>query len=201
MGEDSSSSAVTPSDIPRPALTVCIYSQSTLDSKIKCLLTYILSQVTVWVFFALTAFLLICRLFIRAWLHRQLYWDDVFAIVAFVFLLGQLITISIISPAVYYFVDVKEGMAHSHEFDDQFTTMMKGLLAHAICYAICIYLVKASFMSLFWRLVRNIETFRKLWWVITIVCAVSFCVTIALFPIACSNFQARMWTPHTQSPV
>ncbi|KAK2734540.1 hypothetical protein FQN57_001645 [Myotisia sp. PD_48] len=143
--------------------------------------------VTLWFFFALTTVLLICRLSIRLSLHRQVFWDDVFAITAYFMLLGQLVLVTVMTPQIYLLIDVYAGVTPPADYLDQITFMIKIMYAHSMLFTTCVYCVKASFLSLFWRLIRNLVNFRKAWWGTAIFCGLTYCTTIAFFPISCTK--------------
>ncbi|KAK2734217.1 hypothetical protein FQN57_001738 [Myotisia sp. PD_48] len=147
-------------------------------------------SITIWVFFGLVTVLLICRLGIRGWFHRRLFWDDIFAIIAFFLLLVENILITVAKRPVYMLLDVYQGMPQPPDFHDQVTDMIKLMFSHNFIFITCIYAVKASLLALLWRLIEGLPHFRKGWWGITILSSVCYLITIIFAPITCSTLKS-----------
>ncbi|EEP78280.1 predicted protein [Uncinocarpus reesii 1704] len=146
--------------------------------------------ITIWVFFTVTTMLLIARYAIRLWLHRQLFWDDVFAGIAYVLLLGHNIAATLVAPAIYLMISTYFGVPKPPDFLDQVTYLVKLMFSANILFVLCLYSVKASLLALLWRLVKNLPRFRKAWWAIAAITAIGLVVTIILAPVACSDLRA-----------
>lgn len=145
-------------------------------------------QVTIWVLFGVSVILLAGRLAIRLRLHHRIFWDDSLAILGTLFLLAENVLIVLILPYVFMLVYYLDGQIdRPDDFEDQIATMLKMSFAINILFASSLWSVKASFMALMWRLVRNLATFRRVWWAIIVILAVTYCVVIALEPIACAK--------------
>ncbi|EER29019.1 hypothetical protein CPC735_037250 [Coccidioides posadasii C735 delta SOWgp] len=146
--------------------------------------------ILVWVFFAICTMLLICRFAIRLWLHRQLFWDDIFAAIGYVLLLGHDVVATMVTPAIYMMIGTYTGRPKPPDFLDQVTYLVKLMFTANILFILCLYSVKASLLALLWRLVKNLTTFRRGWWAITVITAIGALATIILAPISCSDLRA-----------
>ncbi|WEW61898.1 hypothetical protein PRK78_007396 [Emydomyces testavorans] len=147
-------------------------------------------MVSIWVFFGVTTLLLACRFGIRLWLHRKLFWDDILAGIAYLFLLTHDILATLVAPAVYLLLDVSNGGPIPSDFIEKADYLVRMLFASNIMFILCLYLVKASLLALLWRLFRNLPSFRRAWWALLGLTVISATITIVLAPIACSKLTA-----------
>ncbi|KAF3483510.1 uncharacterized protein GIQ15_02834 [Arthroderma uncinatum] len=144
--------------------------------------------VILWSFFALTTVVMIFRLVIRIWLQRRLFWDDAFAIFGYIGLVAQVVLVTIIAPVIYIHLQGFTGRPPPG-YGVQVTLMIRVVFAHTIIYTASIYCVKGSFMGLYWRLIRDLPGYRKLWWALTIFCIVVLIINAVLFPVGCSTLE------------
>ncbi|KAK2837022.1 hypothetical protein FQN49_006483 [Arthroderma sp. PD_2] len=148
--------------------------------------------ITVWTLFGVTTLLLLSRFAIRLRLHRRLFWDDILAGLAYIFLLGHNILAQLALPTVYLLVSLFEdnkGFVPPGILD-KIDYMVKLVLTSNFLFRICIYSVKASLLALLWRLFHSLPLFRRAWSTIVVVTVIGFLLSIILPPVACSDFTA-----------
>lgn len=150
-------------------------------------------QISVWTLFAVTTLLLISRFAIRLRVHRQLFWDDILAGLAYIFLLCHNILATLAAPTIYLLLDL---FTDNHGFMQpdilgKIDRLVKLVLSSNFLFRICIYLVKASLLALLWRLFRSLPKFRRAWLGIIVVTVIGFALSMILPPVACSDFSAR----------
>ncbi|EEQ28734.1 hypothetical protein McanMca71_001195 [Microsporum canis] len=148
--------------------------------------------ISVWTLFAVTTLLLISRFAIRLRLHRKLFWDDILAGLAYIFLLCHNILATLALPTVYLLLDLykdNRGFLQPGVLG-KIDHMVKLVLSSNFLFRICIYLVKASLLALLWRLFHSLHLFRRAWLAIVIVTVIGFAISIILPPVACSDFTA-----------
>ncbi|KAI1941190.1 hypothetical protein LOZ66_001700 [Ophidiomyces ophidiicola] len=146
--------------------------------------------ITVWVFFAVATMLLIFRYAIRLWLHRRLFWDDIFVAIAYVCLVAHNTLLTMVAPSIYLLLRTYAGAPRPPDFFDQITYLVVLMFAGNMFFVGCLYFVKASLLALLWRLFRNLPSFRKLWWAVTSITAVIAVITAIVPVIACSDLKA-----------
>ncbi|EGD91714.2 hypothetical protein H112_00827 [Trichophyton rubrum D6] len=149
--------------------------------------------ISVWTLFAVTTLLLISRFAIRLRVHRQLFWDDILAGLAYIFLLCHNILATLAAPTIYLLLDL---FTDNHGFMQpdilgKIDRLVKLVLSSNFLFRICIYLVKASLLALLWRLFRSLPKFRRAWLGIIVVTVIGFALSMILPPVACSDFSAR----------
>ncbi|EZG00940.1 hypothetical protein H106_08747 [Trichophyton rubrum CBS 735.88] len=148
--------------------------------------------VSLWVGSGLATVLLISRFAIRLRLHRRLFWDDILAGLAYLFLIGHNVLATLAVPTVYLLL---------HLFENNKGLLMPGLLekfdhlarlvfASNCLFRCCIYSVKASLLALLWRLFRSLPAFRRAWLAITVVTVLGFLASVILPPVACPSVTA-----------
>ena len=86
------------------------------------------------------------------------------------------------------------------DFEAQIAAMLKLSFVINILFASSLWSIKASFMALMWRLVQNLTTFKRIWWAIVAILAITYCVMIALEPIACAKLYNSMFPRPTPFP-
>ncbi|DAA73504.1 TPA_exp: Uncharacterized protein A8136_4685 [Trichophyton benhamiae CBS 112371] len=148
--------------------------------------------ISVWTLFAITTLLLISRFAIRLRVHRQLFWDDILAGLAYIFLLCHNILATLAAPTIYLLLDL---FTDNHGFMQpdilgKIDRLVKLVLSSNFLFRICIYLVKASLLALLWRLFRSLPKFRRAWLGIIVVTVIGFALSMILPPVACSDFTA-----------
>lgn len=173
-----------------------LYFPSTKSNGLKGL--FIL-QISVWTLFAVTTLLLISRFAIRLRVHGQLFWDDILAGLAYIFLLCHNILATLAAPTIYLLLDL---FSDNHGFMQpdilgKVDRLVKLVLSSNFLFRICIYLVKASLLALLWRLFRSLPKFRRAWLGIIVVTVIGFALSMILPPVACSDFTAREFTCKT----
>ncbi|EGD96317.1 hypothetical protein TESG_03770 [Trichophyton tonsurans CBS 112818] len=146
--------------------------------------------IILWSFFALTTVVMIFRLAIRLWLQRRLFWDDAFAIAGYFGQIAQMVMVTIVSPLIYIHLQGFSGARPPPEYGIKITKMIRLVYAHNVVFTASIYCIKASFMALFWRLIRDLSDYRKAWWAVAVLCAVSLTINAVLFPVGCSTLEA-----------
>ncbi|EFE39310.1 hypothetical protein TRV_06036 [Trichophyton verrucosum HKI 0517] len=133
---------------------------------------------------------MIFRLAIRLWLQRRLFWDDAFAIAGYFGQVAQLVMVTIVSPLIYIHLQGFSGTRPPPEYGIKITKMIRLVYAHNVVFTASLYCIKASFMALYWRLIRDLSDYRKAWWAVAVLCAVSLTINAVLFPVGCSTLEA-----------
>ncbi|DAA79418.1 TPA_exp: Uncharacterized protein A8136_0191 [Trichophyton benhamiae CBS 112371] len=146
--------------------------------------------IILWSFFALTTVVMIFRLAIRLWLQRRLFWDDAFAIAGYFGQVAQLVMVTIVSPLIYIHLQGFSGTRPPPEYGIKITKMIRLVYAHNVVFTASLYCIKASFMALYWRLIQDLSDYRKAWWAVAVLCAVSLTINAVLFPVGCSTLEA-----------
>ncbi|KAK2871775.1 hypothetical protein FQN49_002842 [Arthroderma sp. PD_2] len=146
--------------------------------------------IILWSFFALTTVVMVFRVVIRMWLQRRLFWDDAFAIAGYLGLVVQTVLVTVIAPLIYVHLHGFSGTRPPPGYGAKVTFMIRVVFAHNVVFTASIYCVKASFMALYWRLIRELTSYRKAWWAVTAFCVVSLVINAVLFPVGCSTLEA-----------
>ncbi|KAM5460218.1 hypothetical protein MferCBS49748_007761 [Microsporum ferrugineum] len=146
--------------------------------------------VIIWSFFALTTVVMAFRIAIRLWLQRKLLWDDAFAVAAYIGLIVQVVLLTVIAPLIYIHLHGFSGTRPPPEYGVKVTHMIRVVFAHNVVFTASIYCIKASFMALYWRLIRDLNNYRKAWWAVTAFCVISLIINAVLFPVGCSTLEA-----------
>ncbi|KAK2872042.1 hypothetical protein FQN49_002603 [Arthroderma sp. PD_2] len=148
--------------------------------------------VSIWTGFAVATVLLVSRFVIRMRLHRRLFWDDILAGLAYIFLLGHNILATLSVPTVYLILHLFEnnkGLLMPGVLED-IDQLAKLVFTSNFLFRFCIYSVKASLLALLWRLFRSLPAFRRAWWVITGITILGFLLSVILPPVACPSVSA-----------
>ncbi|KAM5434257.1 hypothetical protein MferCBS31731_006751 [Microsporum ferrugineum] len=147
---------------------------------------------SLWTGFGLATVLLVSRFAIRLRLHRRLFWDDILAGLAYIFLLGHNVLATLATPTVYLLLHLYENnkaLLMPGILND-FDRLAKLVFASNFLFRCCIYSVKASLLALLWRLFRTLPAFRRAWWVISVITIVGFSASVILPPVACPSVTA-----------
>ncbi|KAF3490802.1 uncharacterized protein GIQ15_00319 [Arthroderma uncinatum] len=148
--------------------------------------------VSIWTGFGIATLLLASRFAIRMRLHRRLFWDDILAGLAYLFLLGHNILATLSAPTVYLLLHLYEnnqGLLMPGVLRD-IDHLAKLVFASNFLFRFCIYSVKASLLALLWRLFRSLPAFRRAWWVIAGVAVIGFLISIIMPTVACPSVTA-----------
>lgn len=71
--------------------------------------------------------------------------------------------------------------------NSEFELYSRSVLAVSLQFWLCLYLVKLSFLLLYWRIFGISQNFMKVWWIVAIFTLVTFLV----------NFLAPLWSCNT----
>ncbi|KAM7200767.1 hypothetical protein V8F33_003698 [Rhypophila sp. PSN 637] len=124
---------------------------------------------TIWLLTALATILLSGRLFIRGVIQRRLYLDDVFAILAWVFMVGVIVIATVFNDLNYRFTSILVGEApmptSPNEFPEMVIQVRKWGVSAQTLFWTSIYCVKLSFMFLYRLVVFSLQGpgHKRLW--------------------------------------
>ncbi|KAI1451394.1 hypothetical protein F4805DRAFT_473809 [Annulohypoxylon moriforme] len=120
---------------------------------------------TIWAGVAISGIVLACRLYSRFRGPRRLFWDDPFAIFAFILILVTGALWQWRAKDMYLFNHIQAGIA---PYESDFFLIMKNWLATSLIVEIFFYTslisIKLSFLFFFWRLGNGVNYFKYLWW-------------------------------------
>lgn len=164
-------------------------NQAKLQGAAKGLPSHGLIAVT-WSGFALASAFVALRVYARISENRRLFTDDFWILAALGFLLVNAVLQTLQANSLYYLVFASAGRVPAGE-----TLLAQGNLyvryefvVIALFWTVC-WCVKASFLSLYWRLFDGLPTYRKMWWAVVLFAAGSY--------VGC--WIASAWTCHPPS--
>lgn len=127
------------------------------------------------------------RFYIRWRYIRKLQWDDVLNAAALVALIAFIATYQVYLPTEYNAELYGLGLSDVAPTEKDIIFSLKMNLANVMLFWIVIYLVKASFLALYWTLFRVSPGFRKAWWAVAIYTCISFCAIFVATLWQCNN--------------
>jgi len=145
-----------------------------------------------WALFGFTIAFFIARLVVRAKYYNNLYYDDGILFAAVIFLLSNLIVVTIMSDDMCMILRVTAGL----EMPDILTIMprstfyLKCQFASTVLFWCNVWAVKASFLAFFRRLVKGVRKAEWAWWFTVAVTAAGFVVAVITCRISCTSFIA-----------
>ena len=116
------------------------------------------------------------RLLLRFTKTKKLVWDDIFNLAALVALIGFVATYQAFFPKDYEHELYTLGLSDTAPVSEDPTFEIKLSLANIILFWMVIFLVKASFLALYWSLSKVSSSFRKAWWAVVTYTFVTFWV-------------------------
>ena len=125
----------------------------------------------VWAGVAVSGLVLVCRLVARSRGPRRLFWDDAFAISAFILVLVTGAVWQWAARSMYYALNVQAGIEPFDE-DHFFPNMKRWLLASLIAelfFYTSLVLIKLAFLFFFKRLGHNVNFFKWVWWPVLVI--------------------------------
>jgi hypothetical protein len=158
--------------------------------------------VTVWALCGASVAFFIARLAIRKRFTARLWLDDWLSGFAVGFLFAESLLITIMANSMYDTLRISsepstavqnpEPLAKRADFPPTVESYMKLQFAQMICFWTCIWLVKASFLTLSYRLLpTHLRPYTILWFTIAGFCALFYVLSVISYPIACSSFSPR----------
>lgn len=127
-------------------------------------------KATIWAGVAISGLVLVCRLYSRFRGPRRLFWDDAFAILAFILVLVTGALWQWAARDMYYVINVESGIeAFKPDFFERVERWLLVSLIVELCFYTSLISIKLSFLFFFWRLCSVINYFKYIWW------AVLFC--------------------------
>lgn len=144
------------------------------------------------------------RLYIRWRIVRKLQWDDALNGAALVALIGFVATYQVYLPTEYNAELYGLGLSDVAPTEKDIIFSLKMTLTNVMLFWIVIYLVKASFLALYWSLFRISPGFRKAWWAVAIYTCISFGAIFVATLWQCNNprsvFDPGMSKPSPSPP-
>lgn len=135
-----------------------------------------------WTLCSLDIVLTFGRLYIRRRKVRKLLWDDILNGVALVALIAFIATYQVYLPSEHNIELYGLGLSGSAPTKEQMIFSLKLNMANVVLFWIVIYLVKSSFLALYWTVFSVSSGFRKAWGLVATYTVISFCATfLALF--------------------
>lgn len=111
----------------------------------------------VWTGTGITTVLCFCRLSLRLALSRTLFLDDLFALLAEIFLLAHSVDITVMARPLYRMMAIRAGVAAPTPGLDRTITLYYRLqFAENMMYWSCLWSVKAGFLVFYHRLLGRI---------------------------------------------
>lgn len=144
-----------------------------------------------WTLTTIAFCLTLGRFYIRWWKIKQLQLDDLFNGLALISLLCFIATYQAYLPIQYNFQLFLLGLGGYDVDDDQLLYIQKLNIANVVFFWMTIYLVKATFLALYWALFSVSKTFRVAWICVAMYTLISFLVT----------FFAIFWSCGTPSQI
>ncbi|KAF7933280.1 hypothetical protein BELL_0342g00090 [Botrytis elliptica] len=142
-----------------------------------------------WTLFSISTVLTFGRFYIRWQKGKSLHLDDIFNALALGSLLAFAITYQVYLPIQYNYQLYALGLGGYLPSDDQLMYAQNVGIVNIVFFWVTIYLVKASFLALYWALFSVSSAFRKWWLAVAIYTGISFLAT----------FFAIFWSCKTPS--
>ncbi|KAF6219280.1 hypothetical protein HO133_005105 [Letharia lupina] len=128
-----------------------------------------------WSLFAIAVLFFLARIAIRLKISRRLYFDDAWASLALLILLGLALVLTVAIPSMYQVLNVGAGLAEPDtDFMKNATFYLKLQFALTYLYWSCLWAVKACFLSFYHRLTKNLKYCRQVWWATVIISVLSY---------------------------
>ncbi|MCJ1308516.1 hypothetical protein MMC25_002169 [Agyrium rufum] len=121
---------------------------------------------TIWTFTTIGTLLTIGRFYIRYFKLKALFWDDFWHLIAYVLHLASSIALTIQAKLFFEVLAIKSGEAPRPEPDvflNLGSTSLHYNFALSIIFWLCLYAVKASFLSLYYLILRGSGARMLLW--------------------------------------
>lgn len=135
----------------------------------------VLQQAATWSLFAIAVLFFLARIAIRLKISRRLYFDDAWASLALLILLGLALVLTVAIPSMYQVLNVGAGLAEPDtDFMKNATFYLKLQFALTYLYWSCLWAVKACFLSFYHRLTKNLKYCRQVWWATVIISVLSY---------------------------
>ena len=129
-----------------------------------------------WTLFS-TAFLLTCgRFYIRYYKRRKIGYDDILNGAAALALAAFMGTFQSSFHIDYNAQLYTDGASDTPPTEDDMMYSLKMNIINGIMFWIVIFLVKASFLALYWKVFEVLKTFRTAWWLVAVYTLLSFLV-------------------------
>jgi hypothetical protein len=158
--------------------------------------------VTVWALTGAAVAFFIARLAIRKKFTARLWLDDWISGIALGFLFAESLIITLMANDMYETLRLSTSTTNSvqnptklrkrDDFPPAVGSYMKTQFAQMVCFWTCIWLVKASFLTLSYRLLpTHLRLYTVSWYIIAGFTTLFFVISVISFPIACSAFSPR----------
>ncbi|APA13286.1 hypothetical protein sscle_10g080560 [Sclerotinia sclerotiorum 1980 UF-70] len=135
-----------------------------------------------WTLFCISTVITFGRFYIRWEKTKRLHLDDAFNGFALAALVGFIVTYQIYLPIQYNYQLYALGIGGYLPSDGQLLYVQNVSIVNVAFFWVTIYLVKASFLSLYWALFSVSNSFRKWWFVVAAYTLISFLATfLAIF--------------------
>ncbi len=144
-------------------------------------------QALAWTMCVVDILLTFGRFYIRCRTTQKLHWDDILNGAALVALIGFVATYQVYLPVEYNAELYGLGLSDVAPTEDELNFSLKMTLANVILFWSVIFLVKASFLALYWQLFRVSPAFRKAWWIVTVYTVLSALVILSAEVWRCND--------------
>ncbi len=146
---------------------------------------------------------LLGRLFARWKCFKRIFWDDGFAILAWLLALDTAIIWQFSAKFMYQFLAVDSGQLWPPptDFEADSERYYRESLGVWVCFYTGLWAVKFSFLFFFKRLGQNVARQQVLWWCVFIFTVAAYIISISDLPYACltDSFDKIMQNCSTMS--
>jgi len=137
------------------------------------------------------------RFFVRWNHHRRFFWDDALQLAAMICLIILAVLNELQHDTIYALQAAapKEGddagFTFVHVITDATREQAKQQFVAIIIFWICLWLIKASFLSFYRRLFYNLQGYMRWWWVVAVTCIVTLVANILSNFLECLPLSRR----------
>ena len=123
----------------------------------------------IWVLTTVAIVITFLRCFVRFSENRRLFSDDYWIIIALVLLVATAVLQTLLTPDIYFIIQLGAGILHLDQTDVARMTRYRALAwSEIVIFLSQLWCVKASFLSLFYRLFTQLPGHRRFWWVVAV---------------------------------
>jgi hypothetical protein len=122
-----------------------------------------------WAGFALAAFLVSLRCYVRISETRCLHADDYWVLAALTFLGANAVLQTLQTPNLYYLTELQSGLfALGPELWHEGGLYTKYEFVIIALFWTITWSIKASFLAMYWRLFNGLANYRRVWWCVVV---------------------------------
>lgn len=139
----------------------------------------------------------ILRLVVRYRKLKQLFWDDIFAISAIVWLTVMAILNHLSLDAIYFMAAIAKGETPSAQFTtaEKIATTRVSQSKMQFCFMIsfwnCLWSAKGSLLMFYRKLFTGVDGYMKWWWIVVGSCIVTWMISLLTNFMVCMPLTRR----------